>query len=402
MTDLAKIWRIFTSAPHRVFFFLGALQSLLSVSWWLLDLAGRHAGWYAPIAWTMSPLDAHAFLMIYGFFPCFIFGFLMTTFPRWMNGEEVARKAYLAAFLLLASGTVLFYLGLIFSAFILKLAYLLFLAGWGLALFGLLRVYLRAKHPDKRHATITWTVLGLGWLLLLGFVSQQASLIAMAKVGGIWLILLPVFFAVSHRMIPFFSANVIPNYKIVRPNWVLALVPGFALGHGVFELVGWQAWTWLFDLPMAVSALYLTLAWRLRDSLGVPILAMLHIGFAWLALALGLYAIQSLALCLSYPLLLAKAPLHALSIGYFTSVLMAMATRVTLGHSGRILKADQLTWALFLAFQSVSVLRIAAELPGLDFLGRAHFYLGAALMWLLCFGIWTCKYMPIYWQDRTN
>ncbi|MBZ4201316.1 MAG: NnrS family protein [Methylotenera sp.] len=402
MNNLVKWWKIFTSAPHRVFFFWGAIQSLLTVSWWIADLAGRYTGLYAPIAWTMSSVDAHAFLMIYGFFPFFIFGFLMTTFPRWMNGEEVERKAYLAAFLFLASGSIMFYVGLFLSLIILRIAYLLFLTGWGLGLYALLRVYLRAKHPDKRHATITSVVLGFGWLLLAGIASNNDLLIAIAKVGGIWLILLPVFFAVSHRMIPFFSANVIPDYKIVRPNWILAVVPSLALIHGFLELVGWQAWTWMVDLPMALSAIYLTCAWHLRDSLRVPILGMLHIGFAWFGLAMALYALQSLILCFTGQWLLAKAPLHAITIGYFSSVLMAMATRVTLGHSGRMLNADRLTWGIFLALQSVAILRIFSELPGLDFLSRTHFYLGSALLWLLCFWIWAIKYLAIYWQDRPN
>ena len=399
MNNLAKIWQIFTSAPHRVFFFWGGVQSLLTLTWWMADLAGRYGGFYVPISWTISPIDAHAFLMIYGFFPFFIFGFLMTTFPRWMNGQEVERKAYLLSFLLLSTGSIWFYLGLIFSLIILKIAYLLFLTGWGLGLYALLRVYLRAKHPDKLHAAITSVVLGFGWLLLAGFVSNQATFIAIAKVGGIWLILLPVFFAVSHRMIPFFSANAIPNYKIIRPTWVLAVVPSFAFIHGIFELAELQAWTWLVDLPMAASAIYLTRAWRLRDSLSVPILGMLHIGFAWFGLALALYSMQSFFLLLTGQLIFAKAPLHALVIGYFSSILMAMATRVTLGHSGRILKADRLTWAIFLAFQSVTILRIVSELPGLDLSARSDLYLCAGLVWLACFGTWSYKYLAIYWQD---
>jgi uncharacterized protein involved in response to NO len=76
---------------------------------------------------------------------------------------------------------------------------------------------------------------------------------------------------------------------------------------------------------------------------------MLHIGFAWFGLAMALYTLQSLTLCFTGQWLLAKAPLHALSIGYFSAVLMAMSTRVTLGHSGRLLKADSLTWGVFLA-----------------------------------------------------
>lgn len=399
MNNLIKKWHKFSSAPHRMFFLAGGIQSILTIAWWLADLTGRYGGLYPAIIWTIPQTDAHAFLMIYGFFPFFIFGFLMTTFPRWMNGEEVERRAYVPAFLLLASGSILFYAGLILSFVLLKLALVLFLAGWGMGLYALLRVYLRATHPDKRHAAITSVVLGFGWLLLAGFVTNEIHLVAIAKVGGIWLILLPVFFAVSHRMIPFFSANAIPQYKIVRPNWVLALIPSFALIHGIFELTGLQAWSWLVDLPMAVSAIYLSRAWRLRESLVIPILGMLHIGFAWLSIALLLYSIQSLALLTTGQIILAKAPLHALTIGYFTSILIAMATRVTLGHSGRTLKASRLIWSMFLAFQSVTVLRIIAELPGLDFITRSHFYLCAALIWLACFSIWSYKFIPIYYED---
>src|SRR5665647_2858204 len=79
--NLPKIWSMFSSAPHRMFFFGGAVQSILTLTWWLADLGGRYGGFYAPISWTISPTDAHAFLMIYSFFPFFIFGFLMTTYP---------------------------------------------------------------------------------------------------------------------------------------------------------------------------------------------------------------------------------------------------------------------------------------------------------------------------------
>lgn len=385
-----------------MFFFGGIVQSILTLTWWLIDLAGRYGTLYVPISWAIVPTDAHAFLMIYGFFPFFIFGFLMTTFPRWMNGEEVEHHAYVPAFILLAAGSLLIYVGLIFSIILLKIAILLFLAGWGMGLYALLRVYLRAKHPDKRHATITSVVMVVGWLLVAGFTSGEANLVAIAKIGGIWLILLPAYFAVSHRMIPFFSANVIPDYKIVRPDWVLALIPGFVLVHGILELTGLQAWTWLVDLPMATSAIYLTRAWRLRESLAVPILGMLHIGFAWLGIALLLYTIQSLTLLLTGQLILAKAPLHALTIGYFTSILLAMATRVTLGHSGRALKADNLTWCIFLAFQYVVFLRIVAEFPGLGFTLRSYFYICAGVVWIACFGIWSYKFAPIYWKSRSD
>lgn len=400
--NLPTLWKTFSVAPHRMFFFGGMMQSTLTLVWWLIDLGGRYSGLYTPVAWAISPTDTHAWLMIYGFFPFFVFGFLMTTYPRWMNGEEVERNAYVPAFLLLAAGGLLFYVGLVMGLLLVKVALTLFLGGWLMGLYGLLRVYIRAKHPDKRHASITSAVLMLGWLFMAGLTFGSPFFMELAKIGGIWIVLLPVFFAVSHRMIPFFSANVIIGYQVVRPNWALALISSGALLHAALELAGMLPWLWLTDLPMAMGAIYLTYAWQLRKSLAVPILGMLHIGFAWLGIALLLSAAQSLMLLTTGQFLLAKAPLHALTIGYFTSMLLAMATRVTLGHSGRLLAADRLTWALFLVFQSVAVLRVASEIPGLGVEVRSHLYLGAAMVWLACFGLWSWKYAPIYWKPRPD
>ncbi len=397
-----KLWNTFSSAPHRMFFFGGAMQALLTLIWWLVDLGGRHGGFYAPISWSISPIDAHTLLMLYGFFSFFIFGFLMTTYPKWMNGYPVERRYYAPAFLLMAAGIFLFYAGLIIGKLVLVAALAVFLAGWGMGLYALLRVYLQARHPDKRHATITSVVLALGWLLVAGFMTGEEYLLMLARVGGVWLLLLPVFFAVSHRMIPFFSANVIPNYKLVRPDWALWLMPVGALLHAVLEMSGLIAWTWLVDLPMACGALYLTWTWRLRASLKVPILGMLHIGFAWLGIALLLYSVQSLVLLTSGVLILAKAPLHAMAVGYFASMLLAMATRVSLGHSGRMLAIDRSTWVIFLVFQMVAVLRVVSELPAIGQEVRSHIYLCAGIVWLACFGLWGKKFMPIYWLPRPD
>lgn len=380
------------------------MQSLCVMLWWLADLGGRFGGLYEPFPWSVAPPDAHAFLMLFGFFPLFMFGFLMTTYPRWMNGEEVDRRFYVPAFLLLAAGTLLFYCGLLNRWWLLPSA-LLFLSGWATGLFALLRVYWHAQHPDKRHARITSTVLVIGWLLcaswFAGELAGSAFLVALAKTGGIWLLLLPVFFSVSHRMIPFFSANVIPDYKIVRPYWALGLVTTGALLHAVLELSGLGTWLWLVDLPMAATACYLTLAWRFGASLRVPLLAMLHIGFAWLGVALLLSGIQSLALLMGHEVL-GKAPLHALALGYFASMTLGMITRVTLGHSGRNLAADRLIWAIFLAFQGVAVLRVVAELPAVGFTLRSHLYLCAALLWLACFGVWVMRFARVYWVPRED
>jgi uncharacterized protein involved in response to NO len=391
-----------SSAPHRMFFFGGAVQSILIIAWWFCDLAGRYGGFYTPINWTASPTTIHSFLMIYGFFPFFIFGFLMTTFPRWMNGEEVERKIYLPAFLLLFTGILLYYIALFTSEALVTMAQILYLFGWAVGVYALFRVYWRSKHPDKRHATITAVVLLMGWLLLACSVIGGSHLQEIAKIGGVWVLLLPVFFSVSHRMIPFFSANAIPNYKVVRPTWALVVITTFSVLHGVLEMNGGQSLTWVVDLPMAIIAFYLTISWRLRDSLSIPILAMLHIGFAWFGIAMAIYGVQSFAFLITGQLFFGRAALHALTIGYFTSIVLAMVTRVTLGHSGRSLILDNSTWVIFIVFQAVPMLRIFSEFPRLSIQQKGFLYLSSAVVWLICFSLWAYKFLPIYWERKSS
>ena len=122
MTNLSLTWSNFTAAPHRVMFFGGALQIIAAMVWWLLDLVTRYGVAGQPIVWSIMPGAAHAYLMVFGLFPFFIFGFVMTTFPRWMNGKEIPAQRYVTAFVLLLSGNVIFYAGLLTHHSVLLLA----------------------------------------------------------------------------------------------------------------------------------------------------------------------------------------------------------------------------------------------------------------------------------------
>lgn len=391
--------------PHHVMFALGSLQAVLVMLWWLVDLGGRYGGWYAPVQWAVPSPWAHLYLMIYALFPPYMFGFLMTTYPKWMGGVPVSPRHYLSASALLGGSVLLGYIGLLAGKSVFLAAMLVHVAGWAVGLHALLRVYTQAQRPDTLHALITSAVLVLGLCLLLAYTLgiQQGSdmWIAVARNGGVWWFLFPTFFSVSHRLIPFFSSVVLPDYKIIRPDWTLWLMSAGGLTHGVLDLLGQTQWTWLADLPMALTAAWLSLAWRFRHSFKVRILAMLHIAFAWLGIALALFGMQSLCLLLGVDFPLNRAPLHALMVGYFAAMLVAMATRVTLGHSGRPLIADNSAWVIFLCVQTAALLRVLADFPGINTYA-AHFYLCSALLWLAAFAGWLFKFTPIYWDIAKN
>jgi uncharacterized protein involved in response to NO len=109
-------------------------------------------------------------------------------------------------------------------------------------------------------------------------------------------------------------------------------------------------------------------------SLKNKLLAMLHIGFLWLGVAFLLGGVsQWLAWGLGFGSL-GLGALHALTMGCLASLMLAMVTRVSCGHSGRALVADRVAWSLFWLLQAATMLRIAAAVPGLP---------GVVLVWLL-------------------
>ena len=80
--------------------------------------------------------------------------------------------------------------------------------------------------------------------------------------------------------------------------------------------------------------------------------------------------------------------LHALTMGCLASLMLAMVTRVSCGHSGRALVADRIAWSLFCVLQVATVLRIAAAVPGVPDAALPWLLLLAALLWAGTMGVW--------------
>jgi uncharacterized protein involved in response to NO len=396
-------WEVFSAAPHRMMFLPGAIQLVLTMLWWAVDLEGRFTGEHVLPEPAIADTPAHIWLMLYGLFPFFVFGFLFTALPNWVNGGKIPRPAYIASALLMTGGAVLFYGGIV-SAPLAALAVALHVLGWAIGAGALLKVLRQAPAGDKRQPWVAWACVAAGlagdaaflaWLLT----EEQVYFEAGAAIG-IWAFLVPLFLAVCHRMLPWFTSRVVPNYVIVRPYGPLWVMLAACLGHGLLEALGQRQFTWLTDLPLAVLAFWFIARWGIARSLGERLLAVLHIAFLWAAIAFALYGLGSLMLFLDLAVGLGHAPLHALGIGFFGAMLVGMASRVSLGHSGRPLKADDLTWWVFWGVQIAALVRMLPDLPPDQMPYRLVSL--SALIWLAAFGVWAWRYAPIYWRPRAD
>jgi uncharacterized protein involved in response to NO len=392
--------RLLAHAPHRLMFFVGATNVLLAMAWW--------AVWLADARWQLFGLRQpqpwagwlHAFVMQYQMLPSFIFGFLLTVFPRWMGLPDLPRRRYLPVGAGLFGGQLATIVGAFGHEPGIVAGYWMTLAGW---LAGVLTLgpLLFRERGTTWHARASFGGLALGTVGLIAwgvFLHGGDARLAFASIKlGTFGLLLPVYFSVAHRMFPFFAGNVVPGYAVWRPSWLLGAVLALCLLHLGLELAHAYGWLWLADLPLlALLLLALWKWWPRRKAPGL--LLVLFIGLAWLPLAIALYAFQSIAYELTGSFLLGRAPAHALFVGFFGSVLVAMVTRVTQGHSGRKLVMPKAAWFAFVAIQLVALMRIFAEvLPD----GMAWQAL-AALGWLVAFAPWVARIGRIYLSPRLD
>ena len=392
--------RLLAQAPHRLMFFIGASNLLLAMAWWAM--------WLADARWQLFGLRQptpyagwlHAFVMQYQMLPSFFFGFLLTVFPRWMGLPEIDRWRYLPVGLGIFGGQLATLAGMFGFEPGVVVGYWMTLAGWlaGIATLGPLLLRERGTTWHAR-ACFLGLLLGLAGLLAWGgFLLWGDARLAFASIKlGTFGLLLPVYFSVAHRMFPFFAGNVVPGYVTWRPLWLLGAVLALCVAHLTLELLHAYAWLWLADLPLLVLLLLALWKWWPRGQ--VPgLLQVLFLGLAWLPLAISLYAFQSIAYSLTGEFLLGRAPAHALFVGFFGSVLVAMVTRVTQGHSGRALVMPAVAWFTFVAIQFVAAMRIFAEvLPD----GPA-WQAAAGAGWLVAFAPWVARIGRIYLSPRTD
>jgi uncharacterized protein involved in response to NO len=405
MATTSSRFKALAAAPHRTLFFCGTLNLLVASAWWLAHLVARYTGFpLLALDLAIAPIWAHSFLMLFTVLPSFIFGFLFTTFPRWMNGPEVPRPASIATAAILNTATCTWIAG-VHNGTTLQLAgAALALAALVIGLVALLRVFVDARQVVS-HAIVAATGVAVGVVSLAGFgyglyVASDFAL-HFAVRSALWGFLLPVFFAVCHRMIPFFSQNAIPGYVAWRPLWILVSVVGLVYARLLLGTAGALDSLVFLDVALAILAATCAVRWTSLGARGNPLLWTLYAGFAWLPVAMTLQAGRDASFALTGEWALGRAPIHALGIGFFGGMLVAMVTRVTMGHSGRPLRMGPAALACFAGVQLAAIARVGSEIVTAPDAIRM-LLLGSAVLWLLAFGAWTFGHAGIYLAPRAD
>jgi uncharacterized protein involved in response to NO len=400
-------------APHRLGFAAACVVLVASSLWWLWVQATR-MGWLPVPPMAVSPTITHATLMVYGFMPLFFSGFLFTAGPKWLGVQAPAARQLAGATLAQVAGWLLVIPGSLWHINIM-------LAGMALAWVGLSCNVLRfaallrqADADDKTHARIIVMAGALGSVALaatgITLALGRLDLSTPWLLTGLWGYVGATYVTAAHRLIPFFTSSALPMVTVWRPMWALYFLLLAVVQKVLLVWLEWGGWSpnglqLLGNFWLAVSGLvmlWLAFMWGLTQSMSIRLLAMLHIGFVWLGLAFLIEAVGQFWALLSRSAPWTLGALHATTIGFMGSLMLAMVTRVSCGHGGRKLVADDLTWMLFGLLQLAAMSRVAAALlAGHPELANALTIL-SAILWNACVLPWSLRLLNWYGRPRAD
>ncbi len=357
----------------RPFYIAAAAFAALAVPLWV-------AAWFGQIALpiALAPMLWHGHEMLFGFAVAVIIGFLLTAGQAWTGLTTPRGPALggLAALWLAARVAALTAPYAIYAA--LDMALLPLVAAL------LTRLLLRAGNHRNLPLALILLLLALAngafHLAALGLTAFNPL---MALHAGLALVVM-VLCVMAGRVVPAFTQAATPGMVLPPPKlerWTMTLT---ALG-----LAGWVfAPTGLATAAVLglAAALHLRRQWAWQPWLtrGRPILWILHAGYAWIAVGLGLLALAQLGL------VSASAGLHALTVGATSGLIIGMITRTARGHTGRNLQAGKAETSAYALVMAAALLRSLLPIFGLQSLAM----LAAALAWSSAFIIYLYVYTP--------
>jgi uncharacterized protein involved in response to NO len=350
-------------------------------------------GWALPS--RFDPLTWHVHAMLFGFVYAAIAGFMLTAIPNWTGRPPIQGGTLAGLVLVWLLGRVVCLVSAVapfWVATTVELAFPLLLG----AVTG--REIIAARNWRNLMMPIPILVLGIADLLMY---LEVAGIALPAGLGWRLAIvaIIALITAIGGRIIPAFTRN----WLLQRGESALPARQGpidqIALATLHTALLGWTF------LPAArlVGGLLILAAllnlWRLARwqglaTLSEPLLAVLHIGYLWVVLASGLLGTSVLT-----PAVPEAAAVHAFTAGAIGTMVLAVMTRVSRGHTGRSLEADRAATLIYAAVIVAGATRVVAAFAATS---SIHLLEISALLWAAAFLLFALWYGPMLVSPRID
>ena len=374
-------------------FFLGlSIHAFLTVPWW----TGIWLGALPPPRW-LAPVEWHAHEMVFGFVAAAIAGFLLTASPVWTGGPALTGRPLAALAALWALGRAAVAAGGLLSPVLVATVDLAFLPAVAIALLRTLRGSGQLRNYGVAAIVAALAVAnGVVHAQALGFAPSGAARALRFAVDLVVVLLL----VIGGRITPAFTQNALRGRGVAaavrtRP-WAGALAIGAAGALALATAIsGRSALTGFLATLAGVAAAVRLLGWRTLQVRSEPLLWSLHAGAAWVAAGLLLVGASDLGARVP-----GSAGLHALTAGAMGTTILAVMTRVGLGHTGRPLVLPRgVVWSYALAHAAAGA-RVAAAFAGPA--GQRAWLVASALAWAGAFALFAIRYARILTAPRAD
>jgi uncharacterized protein involved in response to NO len=378
----ASVGQLF-SYPFRIFFLSMTVLALAAIPLWVMQVNGVIS---LPLA--MPGLFWHQHEMLFGFLSAAIAGFLLTAVCVWTQTERthgfrlvLLWGAWLAGRLLLATGAELPY-WLVQGVNLAFLPLVMVDAGW------------RIWHARQKRQLMIMVVLGLLWLMQIGFVTR----LDMAFSYGALIMAMALISIIGGRITPAFSTGWLRQRGLdstaVKTVPALDMATVFSLILLMASLVtGWQTVTGVLALLSGVLMLVRLAGWKGWLVRQEPLLWILHLSILWVPVSLFLLAGTLFA---GWP---SNAWSHAAGTGAVACLILGVIARVALGHSGRPLVLPK---GMVLAFVAIHLAALIRVLTAFEIIPWHPGIGSSTLLWLFAFGMFLYRYTGILASPRPD
>lgn len=370
----------------RAFFALAGLSALLLIVLWNGIYTGKLnlANYYAPTLW-------HAHEMLAGYAVAVIAGFLLTAIKNWTGRATISGDALAALCLLWLYGRIVpFYEGLLPDVLIalVDFAFLPVLA------YQVSQPILQTRHYSALVFIAVLLVLAFANALihteLLGW-SNQAWLGLQLMIATIIVLIL----IIAGRVLPFFTERGLTGVLIIRNPIADNIAIATALLMFILQLSGISGSALaIVAVCAALANTYRVSAWTVQKIYYVPLLWVLYSGYAWIIIGFILIALSA------YHLVAPALALHALTLGGIGLLTLGMMARVSLGHTGRALKAANAITLAFALLNSAALIRVFLPMIWPQWYDGLLYC--TTLIWLAAFSLFVFVYTPILTSPRID
>ncbi|MEP4145971.1 MAG: NnrS family protein [Halioglobus sp.] len=371
----------------RPFFLLGALFSVISILMW----AGMFTGKITVLPFGGS-LWWHAHEMLFGFVAAIIVGFLLTAVQTW-TGIAGVRGWYLLGLVLLwlSARIVLLYPSALPDGLVTMLDLSFLPVAAAVLATPILRI--------RQWRNVIFVPILLAMTLANGMFHaavylSDPGLQAMAANFMLMLVVL-LMTVVAGRVVPMFTANGTGTDRVQPLPWLERLSP-------LCMLLAIPAGMGLLPAKMSAGLFFLAggcqfyrvVRWRTWVTLSTPLVWSLHLSYWFIVIGLMMLGISKLSSSISH-----SQALHALTVGAVGMMILAMISRVSLGHTGRPLAAGPVIFVAFVAMVLAALLRVGGPIWLSDY---SVVITGSALLWATAYGLFVIRYLPVLGRSRPD